>query len=291
MKKGGILLVFLFTIMSINFVSAAFHYGGISTFFDAIGSENLILALIFGISGLILSFSLKKYFGGMGGILAVLIALGVTAGAHFSGIAYSFERFFYTLGFSEEILYTIVPLLLIIGLIYISYSKEERKFKFYKAFFVSGALLIAISFTEIIYEKDITFILGLILLIIGIWLWKRKKKDYLVSSNRDYYDNSYRPSKRQIYKQQIAQQKLAERGQRRQKKVIIQKQQQVQQKQRTQREFQGKYNQYRYAAEAIVKQVGHIPKKGTSEYKQWTNYTNAVKTIEKMASRQGFRLR
>ena len=68
-------------------------------------------------------------------------------------------------------------------------------------------------------------------------------------------------------------------------------QQQIRQRQRTKRELQGKYNQYRYAAEAIVKKVGHIPAKGTPEYKQWKNYTNAVKTVERMAAKQGFRLK
>jgi len=217
MQKRGILFVFLFSLialMVVNFVSAAFHYGGIGNFFDTVGSGNLVLFLIFGVSGIILSFSLKKYFEGMGGILALLIALGITAGAHFTGIAYSFEGFLFGIGISEGILYTIVPLILLSGFLYISYSKIEKRFKFYIGFLVLGGLLIGIVIlTDIIYEgsKGIVFILGAILLGIGILLWRRGRRRRFVDPYYQNYDTYSGPSQRQVYKQQRAQQRYQQK--------------------------------------------------------------------------------
>lgn len=185
-----------------------------------------------------------------------------------------FAGFFYNIGISEGILSTIIPLVLIIVLIFSGF-----KYSWGITLISIGGFFIIISFTEIIYEKGITFILGFILLSIGIWLWRRKRKRGFVDPYYQNYDTYSGPSQRQVYKQQKAQQTEPRRKQ------------QIRQKQRTQRELQGKYNQYRFAAESIVKKMGHIPKKGTLEYREWKRYTQAVKTIEKMASKQGFRLR
>lgn len=282
MKSRGILLVFILALFSINFVTASFHYGGysLSDLLNTFDSSTVILLSIFAIAFILIFWPLSKFFREsplLAGIISFAISFLLIFEINRRG--YNFAGFFYNIGISEGILSVIVPLILLVGLIYISYSKYEKRFRFHRAFLISGGLFIAISLTPIIYEKETTFILGFILSGIGIWLWRRGKRGGFANSYYGNYNDSYGPSPRQVYRQE-----------RTQETEPIRKQQ-VQPRQRTQKELQGKYNQYRYAAESICKKVGHVPKKGTPEYREWKRYTQAVKTIEKMASKQGFRLR
>jgi len=342
-----ILVVFL-----INFVSAQF-YGGISGFLDSIGSENIALFIIFGVSGLFIKWALGRTMrddNKTAGILALLIAFGITAAAHFSGFAYYFDvsELFYFFGISEELLEIIVSLVLIGVLVLVGF-----KYEFGSALMILGIFLLILSSTDFIYETGITIILGLIFLVLGFWLRMRKKKGSLVGGNYQDYDTPSRPSSRQIYKQELAERRYAEKGrqsqirarakniqeirrgrekrniareQRRQTAPQQRSQQQNQQRAEEEKEIlliedkrkekkqrlieqekrklltdqrkkdreindlRKKHFKYRRAAESIVSKSGHIPKIGTREYKQWKNYTNAVKTIERMAEKRGERL-
>lgn len=98
MQKRGLMFAFtsVFLVAMINLVSAQF-YGGVSleNILDSFGAENIALFLIFGVSGLLIKWALGRTTmgreGNTAGILAVLIAMGITAAAHFSGFAYSFD--------------------------------------------------------------------------------------------------------------------------------------------------------------------------------------------------------
>lgn len=277
MKNRGILFVFILALLSINFVTASFHYGGysLSDVLNTFDSSTVILTSIFLISFILIFWPLSKFFREnpmLAGIISFAMSFLLIFEINRRG--YNFAGFFYNIGISEGILSTIIPLVLIIVLIFSGF-----KYGWGITLTSIGGFFIIISFTEIIYAKGITFILGAILLGIGIWLWRRRRKRRFVDPYYQNYDTYSGPSQRQIYKQQKVQQ------------IEPRRKQQIQQRQRTQRELQGKYNQYRFAAESIVKKKGHIPKKGTLEYREWKRYTQTVKTIEKMASKQGFRLK
>ena len=278
MQKRGLMFAFtsIFLVAMINFVSAQF-YGrfSISDILSSIDSSTVLLGVVFIVAFAFINQALIRTVfrdnAAIAGVIAFAVSFGIVWAVNRTGL--DFEGFFYTLGFSEGFLATIVLLALIGGGIYLGF-----KYGLGIMLTIVGGFFMILSFTDFIYETGTTFVIGLIFGGIGIWLLS-KKKDPLGSYGSRFSkrprDYSSDPSSGQ---QQIQQQ------------VRVQKQQ-VQQRQRTQRELQGKYDQYRYAAEAIVKEVGHIPAKGTSEYKQWKNYINAVKTIAKMAAKQSFRLR
>ena len=282
MKKS--MLLILSILFSLSFISA--YYGSYSSFsfsdlLNEIDSSTMILGTIFIISFALINFSLSKVFKdrygepnrAIAGILAFVISLLITWGINKTN--FDIENLFYNIGFSEGFLYTILPLILIAGLIFLA-----LKTSWGIMLMIIGALLTAISFTNLIYEKGITLLIGIILLVAGIWLSRKKKRSMINSQDYPapkYNQQPYNQRQTPIQKRNLSKQP--------QQRAIYQ------QKQRTARELQAKYNQYKNAAQAVCQKIGHIPAKGTKEYQTWVRYTQAIKTIEKMAKKQGIRLR
>lgn len=169
----------------INFVSAA-YYGSytrfsISDLLNEIDSETMILGAIFVVSFALLNFSLSKFFKDkdgepnkrIAGIIAFVISLFITWGINKTGI--DFEGFFYEIGFSEDLLFTTLPIILIGAMIVLI-----LKYKLPRVLTGVGALLTILSFTPFIYAKGIVLAIGLICLGIGGYLlWRKKpKNDY-----------------------------------------------------------------------------------------------------------------
>ena len=217
MQKRGILFVFLFSLialMAVNFVSAAFHYGGysLSDILNTFDPSTVILLTIFIIAFILIFWPLSKFFREnpmLAGIIAFAMSGSLIFEVNRRGL--DFTGFFYSIGISGGILYTIAPLILLAGFFYISYSKLERRFKFYRAFLVLGGLLIVASFTDIIYAKGATFILGAIIFGVGILLWRRGRKRGFGGYDYQGYDTYSGPSQRQVYKQQRTQQKYQQK--------------------------------------------------------------------------------
>lgn len=139
------------------------------SFFESIGWENLLLACVFLISLGVLSFPLKRSFGkGTGGMLALVIALLVTGGLYFSG--FDIQGLFFNIGIGEDIITTLVPLILLGALIYLLF-KFKSKF-----FFIAGVISILIALFGLFYETTIMWIIGFACILIGLWLWRRAKK-------------------------------------------------------------------------------------------------------------------
>jgi len=265
--------------MAINFVSASFHYGGysLSDILNTFDPSTVFLLTIFIIAFILIFWPLSKFFKespSLAGIIAFVMSGSLIFEVNRRG--FNFSGFFYNLGISEGILFTVMPLVLIIGIIFSGF-----KYGWGITLASIGGLLIGASFTDIIYSKVTAVTLGLILLGIGGWLWKRKRNrspaghfSRALSQNYNNYPNPSSspnsPSSRNYNNYPHPQPQPPP----------IKK-----------RKLQKKYDNYRSAAEAIIKKVGHIPKKGTPEYKQWANYVNAVKAVEKVASKQGFRLK
>jgi hypothetical protein len=90
----------------------------------------------------------------------------------------------------------------------------------------------------------------------------------------------------------------AEKAKRREEQIqqqaqtAVQEQRKIREKtQRTATELQTQYRSYSAGINQITSKVGHIPKKGTPEYKRWKQYRRAMKAIENIAKKQGIPLK
>tara|TARA_Y100000296_G_scaffold77134_1_gene98504 strand:+ start:73 stop:726 length:654 start_codon:yes stop_codon:yes gene_type:complete len=181
-KKGFLIFTLLFFgIIFINFVSAQYYGSSLSNLLSSIDASTMILLLVLIISFAFINFSLSKSVfrdnKAIAGIIAFSISLGIIYWINSYGVGYygiDIEGIFYdlsyNLGFSGDFLYTIIPLILLVGTIYFIW-----KFKISKVSLVLGILLIIASFTDFIYEKGIVLIIGIILVIVGFWFSKKSK--------------------------------------------------------------------------------------------------------------------
>ena len=172
--KKGLLFIFLLLI-SVSFASAQMSF---SNLLDQIDQSMVILSAIFIISFSILFFALSKSAfktnKSIAGIISAIIAFLITYGINKTG--FDFQGLFYDIGISEGVLMTIIPIIIIAGSIFVIIKLKGG------SLLVFGGLLIGLSF--FVYEKTIPIILGVVLLIIGIVLMARRKKDDFVVARR-----------------------------------------------------------------------------------------------------------
>lgn len=166
------LLTFVLGLFLISFVSA--YYGSYSSFslsdlLDSIDSSTMILGGLFIIFFALSNFALVRAFKdnkAVAGVVSFVVSLFAVYGLNKTG--FDFEELFYGFGISEGLLYTVLPLVLLAGVIYLVVKLKT------KALFILGGLFIVISFTELIYAKGATILIGLALIGVGILLWRRK---------------------------------------------------------------------------------------------------------------------
>ena len=173
MKKS--LVIPVITLSLINFASA--YYGSYFSFSDLLNSidpSTMILGAVFIISFAFINFALVRVFKdnkASAGIVAFVVSLLIIYGINKSG--FDIEELFYGIGISSGFLYTILSLVLLAGVIYLIIKLKT------KALFVIGGLFIIVSFTNLVYEKDAMIILGIILLVVGLYVdhkWPEKKQ-------------------------------------------------------------------------------------------------------------------
>lgn len=179
MKRG--LLGFPLIILLIQFTSAQFFGGyngfSIENFFNNIDSSTMILGLLFFIFFALLFYALSRVFKnpygepnkGIAGTIAFALSMLIIYGIHRSG--FSLRDLFYGFGISEGVLYWI-------GLIiFIAFAALLiKKIRFFGFLMVFGLIMIVLTiFTEIFYVKGLPLVIGIILLLIGLWLWKRRR--------------------------------------------------------------------------------------------------------------------
>jgi len=179
-KKGSLFLAIITGLFLISFASA--YYGSYSSFslsnlLDSIDSSTMLLGVLFIVFFAFLNFSLLKIFKenkATAGIVAFALSILITYGINKTG--FDIEGLFYNIGFSEGFLATIIPLILLGGAIYLGI-----RFGFGIVLIGFGLLLGVVSFTNLIYEKGIGLLIGIILIIIGVYINKKfpkKKKEY-----------------------------------------------------------------------------------------------------------------
>ncbi|GBE19727.1 MAG TPA: hypothetical protein ENG87_01230 [Candidatus Pacearchaeota archaeon] len=175
MKRGLGLSLLITSIFLISFVSAYGSYTSFSfsDFLDQLDSSMMILGSIFIICFILFNFSLSKFFRDnrpIAGTISFVLSLLTIWGINKTGLDY--ENFLSNIGLSGDLLSIIVPAILIIGAIIFIWKVG------FSGFFIIFGILIGVLtvFTEFFYEKGISGLMGIIFLLIGLWLWRRKKK-------------------------------------------------------------------------------------------------------------------
>jgi hypothetical protein len=174
MKKSAI-IIFLLIFLSASAVTAQYYGNSLSLgeLLSRIDSSTLILGSLFIIFFALIYFSLSKTIfskePALGGVIAFALSMLIIYGINKSD--YDIEGFFYNLGVTSDVLYSIIPILLIIAIIFMGV-----KFGLGVVLAVVGGGFIILSFTDWIYEKTILFIIGAIILGIGVWLTLRRSK-------------------------------------------------------------------------------------------------------------------
>ena len=134
--------------------------------------STIFFVLVFLISFTLIHLSLNKVLNknpGTAGVLAFLVALGITYGLWNYG--FDVEQFIYDLGITSDILYFLIPILIILIGTYIAI-----KFGLSVIFLSLGGLIMISSFWA--YKAITVFIIGLILFSTGITIaMTRKKKE------------------------------------------------------------------------------------------------------------------
>ena len=180
MKRGLLgfpLLVLLTQVVSAQFFSG---YGGfsITNFFDSIDSATITLGLLFFIFFALIFYALSRVFKdqygqpnkGIAGTIALAVSLLIIYGIYRSG--FNLGDLFYGFGIGKSALYLIALIIFIVLAIFLI-----KKIKLHGFLIVFGLLLILLTiFTDIFYEKLTALIIGIVLLLIGLFLWWRKRK-------------------------------------------------------------------------------------------------------------------
>ena len=180
--KGGI--AFVLGLFLINFVSAQFFDGynnfSITGLFDNINSQDLILLTLFILFFTFLFVVLSRislfkdaYGQPNKGILVVIsfaISLLAVYGIYKSN--FDLEGLFSGFGISSDIFYPLIWIVLIAAAVLIIW-----KLKFGGFFTIFGLLISVVTFsTNFFYEKGVAAIIGIVMFLIGLWLWKRSNR-------------------------------------------------------------------------------------------------------------------
>jgi hypothetical protein len=157
MKKSWLSAFVL--LMTTGFASAALS---LSDMLDSIDSSLIILSSIFIISFLFFYFSLSKIFKAQknfASIISVVLSFLIIYGVN--KVGFDVENFFFDMGVSEDALMTIIPLILVAGIIFMFV-----KFKT-KAFYYLGGLLVVLGFF-IFEEAAQLIVIGVVIIIVGM---------------------------------------------------------------------------------------------------------------------------
>jgi len=239
MKRGLLgfsLLVFLAQVVSAQFFSG---YGGfsITNFFSSIDPATMTLGLSFFIFFALIFYALSKIFKdpygqpnkGIAGTIAFAVSLLIIYGIYRSG--FNLEDLFYGFGIGEGTFYLIAFIIFIVLAFFLI-----KKIKFRGFLIVFGLLFILLTiFTDIFYEKLTALIIGIVLLLVGILLLKKRKKklagyygDYGPSPQEPRRLSRRREKRRELrdikygqkmdYKRQKAEQKMFRKQQQQERK-------------------------------------------------------------------------
>lgn len=153
-------------IFMINLVSAAsYNSFSIQGFFNQIAMSDLLIFATFVITFLVFQIPLKRAFVGnerTAVVISMILSLAVSWGvARFN---LDLSSLLFGLGIDEEILWIIIPLIILAGLLYLAY-----KFNVGVILILLGIFILAIAVsTDLIYSEGMAIVLGIIFLLGGV---------------------------------------------------------------------------------------------------------------------------
>ena len=157
MKKSLIPLIFMLTIGIVNALT-------LDDILDKIDPSLIIFSAIFVISFLIFQLSLSKIFKEqkstgtiISAVLAFLIIFGINR------LDWDIQNFFFDMGISEDALFTVIPLVLLVGIIFLFIKLKKKKYFFY----ILGGFLVALGLF-IFKEAAEILVIGIVLIIVGL---------------------------------------------------------------------------------------------------------------------------
>lgn len=166
--QRGVIFFLAICILLTSFASAY----SLSDALNQLDEQTLLLGLVFIVSFTVINFAVGRFFSEQRSVASIIaFAASLTITYEINRIGFNLTNFFYGFGISSDLLFTIAPLVVIAGLIYLIW-----KFTLRGVLTVLGTLLILISFTNLVYDKQTVFIIGIILLAIGIALYVYKGK-------------------------------------------------------------------------------------------------------------------
>jgi LPXTG-motif cell wall-anchored protein len=168
-----------------------------------IDPSTMILGLVFIILYALINFSLSKIFKkerASSAIISLCVSLLAVYGLNM--IDFNLSGVLFNLGISEDLLYLIVPWIILGVAIWASFVKDKTtgkiNFRLYRLFMILGAILLLIGLIPGVYEQTIFIIAGIILILLGILFWflqfrKRKGRSYsrtpFTNSRNDFRGN------------------------------------------------------------------------------------------------------
>ncbi len=158
----------------------------LSYFFTRIDPSIIILGALFLIFFTFINYILSKVFrdkyGNVNRATAGIIAFCISVLAIYgiSRTGWNIGNFFYSFGISDTILWVIGIIVFIVISFFVI-----KWLKLCGFMMIFGAALVIISFTNLVYEQWIVFLIGIILFIIGAWLCIRRKKKRKIKKNHE----------------------------------------------------------------------------------------------------------
>ena len=165
MKKGLALGAFLVSLSLINFASA-FSLSDTLSFIDP---SLLTLAVLFVVIFAILNLSLSKIFKGNPSVSAVIAISVSLLSVYWINQSFSLGALFAGFGISDQIIYTVGPILFLALIIFLII-----KLKF-TIFLVLGAISVLMGISGLVYSGGIMIAIGSVLIIIGLFTSFSKK--------------------------------------------------------------------------------------------------------------------
>lgn len=168
----------ILSIFSLNLTSA---YAGFSpaAFFSGIDSSFLVYTLIFLIFFLVIDFAMMRVFKQKTTSKLIAFCISLLGVYGISMVGFDISNLLFNIGINEDNLAVILPALILFSLIVISIKKDRetgrRRFLWHRPFLILGSLFIILSMTSLIYEKVFSIILGAVLFLIGLILWRKWK--------------------------------------------------------------------------------------------------------------------
>jgi type IV secretory pathway VirB3-like protein len=154
----------------------------------SIDPNTMILGLVFIILYVLIHFSLSKIFKkerASSAIISLCVSLLAVYGIN--RIDFDLSRVLFNWGVTEDILYLVVPWIILGVSVWASFVKDKVtgkiSFRLYRLFLILGGILFLIGLITGVYENIVFIIIGIILILLGITLWFIKKVSLKKNTN------------------------------------------------------------------------------------------------------------